>query len=347
MRSAPDAYRAGAETPRPAASPPIAVAPLSAASERATAHWARTPERSNAAALRAMCFTALLLGRRVARCILVPITLYFFVTAAAPRRNTLRYLDRALGRPARLWDAWRVFYTFATTVLDRVYLLRDRYDLFTFAAEGGERVTAIAAEGRGAFLLGAHVGSFEALHAVGRTRAELRVAMVLYPDNARLIGEALAAVAPDAHPDIIALGRVDAMLQIRDWLDGGGFAGLLGDRSLPGASARSASVTVSFLGREATFADGPMRLAALLRRRVVFMAGVHEGGARYRVLFDEIADFRERPADAAAREAAIRAAVVAYVARLEALCRAHPYNWFNFHDFWGEDGVSGKASDVA
>jgi predicted LPLAT superfamily acyltransferase len=27
----------------------------------------------------------------------------------------------------------------------------------------------------------------------------------------------------------------------------------------------------------------------------------------------------------------------AYLGRLEALCRAHPYNWFNFHDFWQED----------
>ena len=24
-----------------------------------------------------------------------------------------------------------------------------------------------------------------------------------------------------------------------------------------------------------------------------------------------------------------------YAARLEGICRAHPYNWFNFYDFWG------------
>ena len=26
-----------------------------------------------------------------------------------------------------------------------------------------------------------------------------------------------------------------------------------------------------------------------------------------------------------------------YAARLEAVCRAHPYNWFNFYDFWREE----------
>jgi len=48
-------------------------------------------------------------------------------------------------------------------------------------------------------------------------------------------------------------------------------------------------------------------------------------------------DFSERVKDPAERERRIRTAVEAYVARLESLCRAHPYNWFNFHDFWLED----------
>jgi predicted LPLAT superfamily acyltransferase len=49
-----------------------------------------------------------------------------------------------------------------------------------------------------------------------------------------------------------------------------------------------------------------------------------------------LADFSE-PIAPAEREQRIRAALEAYVRRLEALCRAHPHNWFNFHDFWQED----------
>ena len=41
--------------------------------------------------------------------------------------------------------------------------------------------------------------------------------------------------------------------------------------------------------------------------------------------------------NAAEREQQLQAALTAYIARLEALCRAAPYNWFNFHDFWAED----------
>ena len=54
------------------------------------------------------------------------------------------------------------------------------------------------------------------------------------------------------------------------------------------------------------------------------------------VRFEPLADFSQRLRDPAARDARLREAMQAYVARLEALCHEHPYNWFNFHDFWHE-----------
>jgi predicted LPLAT superfamily acyltransferase len=271
--------------------------------------------------------------------VLHPITLYFVLFAPAPRRHSRRYLTRALGRAAGWRDVYRHFFTFTATVLDRVYLLGGCMDLFDLNVHGEALIDATLAEGRGAFLVGAHAGSFEVLRAVGQSRTGLRIAMVMYPDNARLINQALRAIAPHDEPQIIALGRRDSMLAVRDWLDGGGLAGLLGDRALPGESRRAGSIRVDFLGREASFSDGPFRLAALLRRRVVFMTGLYAGGNRYDVRFQALADFSQRAADSAERERHIREAVFAYAARLEAVCHEQPYNWFNFHDFWREDAT--------
>jgi len=76
----------------------------------------------------------------------------------------------------------------------------------------------------------------------------------------------------------------------------------------------------------------------MLRRRVVFMAGLYRGGRDYELRFVELADFAGL--DAAGRDAAVRAALERYVATLEALCREAPYNWFNFFDFWADaDGT--------
>ena len=298
--------------------------------------WSQRPERSNAFTLSLMRWIALRCGRTVARCVLHPITLYFVLFAPVPRRQSKRYLTRALGRDAGWADVYRHFHTFTATVLDRVYLLHGRMDLFDIRLHDEEQVDSALEEGRGVFLFGAHVGSFEVLRAVGDRTRERRIAMVMYPDNARLINQALRAVAPDYRPEIIALGRRGSMLAVRDWLDGGGLAGLLADRALPGESTRADRIDIDFLGHPARFSDGPFRLAALLQRRVLFMVGLYVGGNRYEVHFAPLADFRTPATDPAERDRQIRAAVSAYALQLEMACRKQPYNWFNFHDFWHE-----------
>jgi predicted LPLAT superfamily acyltransferase len=168
--------------------------------------------------------------------------------------------------------------------------------------------------------------------------------MLMFEENARLINAALAAVAPHVTLHTIALGKPGAMLQLRRWLDDGGLAGLLADRTLQGPSNRSKAVWLDFLGQPARFSDGPFRLAAMLRRRVVFMAGLYCGGKRYDLRFIELADFRAE-ADAGDQDVdtRVRAALERYVTLLETLCRESPYNWFNFYDFWAADAADRPA----
>lgn len=309
----------------------------------APAAWAAQRERSNRLALRLMAWIAVHLGRPVARLLLHPITGYFLLFSPGPKRQTRRYLQRALGREPGWADHYRQVHAFASVVLDRVYLARGGLDRFRIQVTGGELVHQLLVEGRGAFMIGAHVGSFEALHAVGKGQ-QLPVAMVMFPDNARLIHGVLQAVAPNLALEIIAIGRPGSTLKIRDWLDRGGLVGVLGDRVPPvgsggGAGGRTDNVSLPFLGTPAVFNDGPLRLAMLLRRKVMFMVGLYRGGDRYDVRFELLADFSQPEADPARREQQLRAALQAYVTRLEALCREAPSNWFNFHDFWNEDGT--------
>jgi predicted LPLAT superfamily acyltransferase len=85
----------------------------------------------------------------------------------------------------------------------------------------------------------------------------------------------------------------------------------------------------------------------MLRRKLVFMAGLYRGGRDYEMRFTELADFTQLPAGAAARDAAIREALERYVRTLEELCRDAPFNWFNFFDFWGEDEAIENARSAA
>ncbi len=305
------------------------------------AEWAARREQGSRWALQFMAWVAVTLGRPVARLLLHPITVYYVLFAPTARRHSRRYLQRVLGRHANWRDGYRHVHSFASTVLDRIYFVRGQLQHFDIRVVGGPEVDASMADGRGAFLLGAHIGSFEALHAIGDTRPGLQVSMVMYADNARMIHSVLQALAPDFKLGIIAIGRPGSTLAIRDALNAGGVVGLLGDRSLAADGSRAATgagmLSIPFLGVPATFSDGPLRLALVLKRRIFFMVGLYLGGNVYEVRIETLADFTHPPASPQEREALMHAALRAYVAKLEALVREAPYNWFNFYDFWCED----------
>ena len=294
----------------------------------AGADWIRQPERSNLAILRLMVWISLALGRPAGRLVLRGIAAYFLAFAPAARRASRAYLARALGRRPGLADVYRHLLTFASTIHDRIYLLNGRFDLFDIDIVGEEHIREAIADGQGVLLVGAHLGSFEVMRALGRDRTDLTVAMLMYEENARKINATLAAINPAAVQDIVPLGQMDSMLQARDRLEAGQLVGMLADRGLGGDPTAGRD----FLGAPAAFPLGPWRMAAMLRRPVLFMAGLYLGGNHYRIHFEPLADFST--VERAGRQAALTAALDRYAARLADHCRARPDNWFNFFDFW-------------
>lgn len=294
----------------------------------ATQSWLRQQERSNLAILKLMVWISLTLGRSIGRLVLYGIAIYYVLFAPKARHFSREYLHRSLDRWAEWSDGFRHVFSFASTIHDRIYLLNDRFDLFDIEVVGAEALQAALAKQPGALLIGAHFGSFEVLRSVGRGQAGLKVAMMMYEENARKINATLEAINPAATRDIIALGRVDSMLEARDKLDQGYLVGMLADRSL----GDDPTVDCEFLGEMAPFPVGPWRMAAMLRRPVFFMAGIYLGGNRYRIHFEPLADFTD--IQRGERDAAMRAAQQHYAERLSHFCRQAPYNWFNFYDFW-------------
>ncbi len=300
--------------------------PLVATTEHKAA-WIEHRERGSTLLLRIMAFLSLRFGRRLSRVILYGIALYFFLFAPSARRSSNAYLRLALGRRPSARDRFLQILSFATTIHDRVYLINGQFEKFNISVAGEDLVLKYSG-GRGALLLGAHMGSFEVMHSLGRTHARLRVTMAMYEDNARKIGAILSAINPQLTPDIVPLGRLNAMLDIAERLDQGAFVGVLSDRTL-GAEAVQ---PVTLLGARANLPVGPMRAAAILRCPVFFMAGLYRGGRDYHVVFEQVADFSNM--GAGSRSAAVTAAIEKYAAVLEKYCRSYPYNWFNFFDFW-------------
>jgi predicted LPLAT superfamily acyltransferase len=292
------------------------------------AEWIGYRERGSRWLLRLMAYLSLRLGRRVTRPLLYGIAGYFFLFSPRALRHSRCYLQLALGRSPTTLERFRHVLYFATCIHDRVYLVNEQYERFDCSVEGEPLMQAQLDAGRGAFLMGAHLGSFEVMASVGRRQPGLHVAMAMYEQNAQKINTLLAAIGHHAKPDIIPLGQIDAMLRLADRLDGGAFVGVLGDRTLGEEPVHR----VTLLGRQAGLPTGPMRAAAILRRPVIFMAGLYRGGNRYHVVFEPIADFSNIPPGD--REAEVQRAIERYAGVIDRHCRSDPFNWFNFFDFW-------------
>jgi predicted LPLAT superfamily acyltransferase len=290
--------------------------------------WIAQPERGQTLAIRTIVWIALILGRRTARVLLYPICLYFILFSVSARAASRQYLREVLQHEPRSRHLFRHYHTFASTILDRVFLLNGEFDRFDIRVHGEDVVRSASAGGEGCLLLGAHLGSFEVIRALGRRAGGARVSMVMYEENARKINSVLTAINPDAGLDVIALGKIDSMLKVQQALARGVLVGMLADRTIAGEG----TLPCSFLGKPARIPLGPFRIAAMLKRPVILMFGLYRGGNRYDIHFEPLVDMRH--VERNRRNAVLDAAIRVYVQRLEHYCRVAPYNWFNFYDYW-------------
>jgi predicted LPLAT superfamily acyltransferase len=315
----------------------MTAAPGSESGTAARTAWRDKPERGSDPAIRLIGWLARRVGRRVCRALLVPIVIYFVVTDETARRASREFLGAATDRPVSLLQVGRHLFTFATTLLDRVYLANGDLSRFQLTIEGASLVTEALALGRGCLLLGSHLGSFDLLSLANQALNRQPVTVLMQVDpRARLrriagIDDRIdqAAPRPEGGRDdgrVIPIGRADSLLQAYEVLREGGLVAMLADR----VDHRATALPASFLGRRALFPLGPHVLAARSGAPVVMCFGLYEGGTSYRIEFVAFGQGAER----FARGAALQPMVDRYCAVLSEQARRRPLNWFNFYPYW-------------
>jgi predicted LPLAT superfamily acyltransferase len=292
--------------------------------------WTALPERGTPGALRFMVCFATHIGRTVMRLLVCPIAGYFAVTARPARLASYDYMRRVFGRPARWWHVLRHFYSFAATILDRVYLLRGDFERFSITIHGRDLVYHQLETGKGCILLGSHLGSFEVLRALGVSRQHFPIKVLMDVDHNQNLTRLLDALNPEIAATVITPDQPDTLLRVKESLDAGFFLGMLGDR----ATANEKITRCNFLDAPATFPAGPILLASMTHSPVILFFGLYRGGNRYEIFFERFADEIVLPRDRRSEE--IQEWMQRYVSRLEHYTRSAPYNWFNFYPFWDD-----------
>lgn len=290
--------------------------------------WLQVQEVGSVLGMRILLFLATAFGRWPVRALLHGIVLYYALTQPNARTASRDYLRR-MQQPFGFWAVYRHLLCFAQCAADRPFMIRGRLDKFEMVRRGTEHLLALHQQGRGAMLLGAHLGSFEAMHAPAG-QSKLVINVVGYFKNAKMINRVLEGLGSEVHARLLEPGTgIDFALRLRDCLARGEFVAILGDRDLSGKT-----VEVEFLGGRAQFPTGPLALAAILRCPVLLTFGLHRPPNRYEVYCEPFAEQVMLPR--VGREDALREHVQHFATRLEHYCRLAPDNWFNFYDFWSK-----------
>jgi predicted LPLAT superfamily acyltransferase len=295
-----------------------------------SAVWTERREIGNSFWLRMGRNFGLTFGRGAARAILYPVTLYFFCRRGPERRASRAYLDRVLGRRVSSWSILCHIHCFSCTILDRLYLLSERFKRFDIRSFGLRDLDRALEGGKGVLLIGAHLGSFDALRVLSLERPEVPVRILLDTAQGERISSVLNALNPALAASIINARDAGpaVAIKIKEALDRNSIVALLADRGQP----NNPTQTADFLGFPAPFPTSPWLLAAALKVPVVLAFGLYRGGNRYDLHFDWFADSivieRNR------RSAAVAQILQRFAERLAHYARLAPYNWFNFYDFW-------------
>lgn len=280
-------------------------------------------------------------GRWLLRPIVALVVSWFFITRPRTRRYSRYYLQRALKRPVSWRDLWQHQMAFADALADRVGAWMGKIRRQNVAFSGHTLLAQLKQQGRGAVILGAHMGNLEMCRAVVESDGSLRLNVILHNRNTRKFNRIMDGVNDNNQVRLIQVEDISpaTAMQLQQMLDNGECVILLADRLPPGNQERF--FETPFMGSPARFPVGPFWLALLLGAPVFYMTGLRTPDGHY-ALMEQLGDGQRVPRQQ--REAACLQLLHNYLGVLEKLCYQYPYQWFNFYDFWQDETRNDAAS---
>jgi len=331
--------------------PPLAVgtistavfSPLEGKLHTESHRWSQVAERGSLWGMRVTAWSYRWLGRHVCGALVHAIVAYFFLTDRKGRRASAAYLRRVyataegrstLGQPPGRWQSFLHYREFALSIADRIGIWFGHVDDFNYEMIGEEYLDRLAEEGRGAIVIGAHLGSFDALRLLAERKKSI-VNVLMFTANAERINTLFRELSPDMDARVIRVDpeSIDSVFEVRECLRRGELVAILGDRIEPGDQNRTLSIPL--LGDPVELSEAPFLLAALLECPLLLVLAFREASGRYSVFAEKLADRVRLPRRA--REKGVAELLTAYAARLEYYCKLYPLQWFNFFDYWKDE----------
>ncbi|CAL1520066.1 lipid A biosynthesis acyltransferase [Chitinophaga sp. MM2321] len=254
------------------------------------------------------------------------VAFYFFLFSRSSSKPMYRYFRTKIGygRWRSLCSIYRSYHVFGQTLIDKVVVMADMANKFTFNFDGEHNLREIVSGGRGGILLSAHLGNWEvAGHLFKRLQTPINI--VMFDGEHQQIKDYLSSVTGDRNVNIIVIkDDLSHIYAINEALNNKELVCMHADRFLPG----NKTVAAPLLGHDARFPMGPFLLAATFRVPVCVVFACKESSTHYHFYATPPRQYHGR------RNQGVETALNDFVQLLEEKIRLYPTQWFNFYDFW-------------
>jgi predicted LPLAT superfamily acyltransferase len=261
-------------------------------------------------------------------------SLFYLLTSSDHRSGVQGYLRRAqaagIAVQAGWLSAWRVFYNFAISIIDRFLRLARGKDAFKFEIHGAEEARATLQDS-GVIFISAHMGNPElGASELNSYSTDKPVNILQFTAGEDPYVALLQRYTKTRRPPrIISLnaGEDLAAMEAVRALRRGEIVALKGDRIVDDRTA-----TVDLLGSPVRLPTGPWLLAAISGAPIVVFGCFKKDARTYHV---EVGKPRTlRFTSRKERDADLHRWTTEFASQMEQWIKAWPHQWYNFHDPW-------------
>lgn len=316
----------------------------------ADAHWSQIEETTRSAwKFRFMLWAAVHLPQKTVEAIAAVVVFFFCLGAGKVRERSRLYLKRVgklRNRRISSWDIYLHVLSFALSMIEKIRGWSGKMPLSKLEVQDDDIESLVRQidSGKGAFVLCSHLGNMEALRSLTEysqkhSARDFQVFPVVDFSGTRRFNDLLWKLNPELMKncfDANSIG-VETAVAMREKMETGNLVAVAADRT--SGHSKDRFVSFPFLGEEAHFPEGAFVLANLLKFPIYFIFAFRKRDLDIASPYEFHiirAKTQTEKARASQREKA-EALAGEYVRLLERFCLEHPYQWYNFYNFWQKE----------
>lgn len=250
---------------------------------------------------------------------------YILVRPSVTRGAYLFHRRRGRNSVQAALDVYRSFYHFGKVIIDRFAVYAGHQ--FDIVVENKERYYDKTERSKGFVLLFSHLGNSE-MAAYSLATPDKHMNILAFGGETPVVMAERAKVLAKNNIGMIVVnpGEMNHIYEIYSALDRGEVLAVAGDRRMG-----DKTISCTFMGAQAPMPAGVFQLCTTLRCPILLTFVLKETNNKYHIYTEELKLDTSLPRSSQAANLAQQ-----FATRLEQMALAHPYEWFNFFDFWND-----------